>query len=75
MRDVALPGEDDGLALSLAAALPVQQKDIASDDYRSLYELGAIRKSKAEIEQVWLLTDLREPRETDERIYDDLSVA
>ena len=46
VRDVAFPGEDDGLALSLAATLPIQEEDVASDDYRSLYELGTIRKSE-----------------------------
>ena len=46
VRDVAFPGEDDRLALSLAATLPIQEEDVASDDYRSLYELGTIRKSE-----------------------------
>ena len=46
VRDVAFPGEDDRLALSLAATLPIQEEDIASDDYRGLYELGTIRKSE-----------------------------
>ena len=46
VRDVAFPGEDDRLALSLAATLPIQEEDVASDDYRGLYELGTIRKSE-----------------------------
>ena len=46
VRDVAFPGEDDRLALSLAATLPIQEEDVAGDDYCGLYELGAIRKSE-----------------------------